>query len=156
MNQQADKNLKGWYFYQFTYIMMFLCGVLGVDEQLRNNLVLEWSNVGFFTILSILSLIGFFQTIIVPLVKIKDQRVYLYKKPSFLMNSYNFLLEDLEQIQLVKGAYRWKISIKLSNGKEVNYSPSPLETDLNRIISFINQRKYFLAVRQGEPLGGGE
>jgi hypothetical protein len=141
MINQTSQKLKGWYFYQFSYIMMFLFGILGISEQLRNHLILEWSNVGLLMILSILSLIGLFQTIIVPMVKIVDRRVYLYKKPSFLMSYYNFLIDDLEQIELVKGPFRWKISIKLSNAKEMNYSPSPLETDLKRIISFIKQLK---------------
>jgi len=141
MINQTSQKLKGWYFHKFSYIMMFLFGILGISEQLRNHLILEWSNVGLLMILSILSLIGLFQTIIVPMVKIVDRRVYLYKKPSFLMSYYNFLIDDLEQIELVKGPFRWKISIKLSNAKEMNYSPSPLETDLKRIIIFIKQLK---------------
>lgn len=143
MINQTFQELKGWYFQKFSYLVIFQVGILGISDKLADDFVLEWSNwsnVGWLIVLSILCLIGLFQTMIVPMVKKSGRTIYLYKHP-FSKSFCHFLIDDLKQVELVKGHFQWKISIKLCNGKEINYSPSPLETDLNRVIAFLKKTK---------------
>jgi len=120
---QTNKQLKGWYAYQFTYMVMFIIGITALLREEQSF----WPSImiGF-------SLIVLFTTMIIPMVRIIDQKIELYAAP-FPKPSYILLINEIEKIELLMG----HIQIKLHSGKVINYRPSPLETDLNRVIIFI-------------------
>lgn len=124
----ACKQLKGWYAYQLTYMVMFIVGITTLFDK--------WGNFWISMMMVSFSLIILLATIIVPMVRVVEKRVEIYDGPSF-KPLYIFLIKDIRNVELLNGY----IEIRLQSGKSVTYRPSPLEIELIRVVTFINEIK---------------
>jgi len=81
-------------------------------------------------------------TVKAPVVSLVGLKMSCYELPFFnLPPSHEFRITEVESMILIRGHFRWQIQIKLQSGVSIDYSPSQLETELTRIITFFEQAK---------------
>jgi len=134
-----NQKLNGWYIYRVLFIVMF---IVGTTNSLKNYLTGEVMLFLFSILILLISIVGFWVVITRPVVCIIEQKIYLYEFP-FLgaPPSHELMINNIEDVVLIRGHLSWKIQIRLQTSKIINYSPSQLETELIRIIEFINKHR---------------
>ncbi len=125
------KTLYGWYFNKAFCLLLISVGIDDLAGDASHDV---FRGHDFF--ICIIGMAGFIKSMVTPMAMIKDDMIYIYKGPlSFI--TVKFLLSDALDIELKKGRFVWRINIKLASGEIISYPPSPLETDMERIVNFL-------------------
>jgi len=139
LNSQSDNQLTGWYVYRMLFMVMI---IVGITQSVKCFLTAQWIFCCASFLILAVGLSGLWVTVKAPVVSLVGLKMSCYEFPFFnLPPSHEFQITEVESMILIRGHCRWKIQIKLQSGVSIDYSPSQLEIELTRIITFFEQSK---------------